>query len=134
QCRLDSTDDLDGDVGTLELFEVLGRCPVAAEVKRRIRCTGLRRASVGRWLLGHGLAPWQKGAPSTLTSPVFITGLSGGVPRWHRSSRTGYVSVHGWPGSAPDPSVGASAGSAAGFATGSAAGSASGDGKAGGGS
>ena len=75
-------------------------------------------------------SPAKNGSPSysqrqlraTSCAVSRITGLPGGMPRWHRSSRTGYVAVHGWPGSALDPSVGASAGSA------------SGDGKGGGGS
>src|SRR5215218_4838008 len=67
-------------------------------------------------------SPAKNGSPShsqrqlraTRCAVSCITGLSGGVPRWHRSSRTWYVAVHGWPGSPPDPSVGASAGSASG--------------------
>src|SRR3954451_19081086 len=67
-------------------------------------------------------SPAKKGNPSysqrqfraTSCAVSCITGLSGGTPRSHRSSRTGYVAVHGWPGSGSDPSVGASAGSLSG--------------------
>src|SRR5262245_4231051 len=75
-------------------------------------------------------SPAKNGSPSysqrqlraTRCAVSCITALSGGVPRWHRSSSTGNVAVQGWPGPAPDPSVGASGGSV------------SGDGKGGGGS
>src|SRR4029453_950930 len=75
-------------------------------------------------------SPAKNGSPSysqrqlraTRCAVSCITGLSGGGPKWTRYSRPGYVAVHGWPGSAPDLSVGASADSA------------SGDGKGGGGS
>ncbi len=30
------------------------------------RCTELRSAAIGRWLLAHGLAPWPKGSPPVL--------------------------------------------------------------------
>ncbi|GDY33043.1 hypothetical protein GTS_46760 [Gandjariella thermophila] len=30
------------------------------------RCAELRSASIGRWLLGRGLAPWPKGQPPRL--------------------------------------------------------------------
>jgi hypothetical protein len=30
-------------------------------------CTELRSAAIGRWLLGHHLAPWPAGAPPVLT-------------------------------------------------------------------
>src|SRR6516162_8378116 len=67
-------------------------------------------------------SPAKNGSPShsqrqlraTSCAVSCITGLSGGVPRWHRSSRTRYVAVHGWPDSASAPSVGAAAGSASG--------------------
>src|SRR4051794_12713339 len=67
-------------------------------------------------------SPAKKGSPSyshrqfraTSCAVSCITGLSGGTPRSHRSSRTEYVAVQGWPGSGSDPSVGASAGSGSG--------------------
>lgn len=30
------------------------------------RCTELRSAAIGKWLLDHGLAPWPKGSPPKL--------------------------------------------------------------------
>src|SRR3954464_7724025 len=67
-------------------------------------------------------SPAKKGSPSyshrqlraTSCAASCITGLSGGMPRLHRSSRTRYVAVHGWPDSAPDPPGGASASSGSG--------------------
>ena len=45
---------------------VHGRAAIPLSGSFWARCTELRSASVGRWLLAHRLAPWPKGSPPTL--------------------------------------------------------------------
>jgi len=47
------------------------------------RCTELRSADVGRWLISQRLAPWPKGSPPTL----LLAHLGGNAFRLARSDR-----------------------------------------------
>jgi hypothetical protein len=53
-------DHVDVDLG------VYGHAAIPLSESFWARCTELRSAAVGRWLLGHHLAPWPTGAPPTL--------------------------------------------------------------------
>jgi hypothetical protein len=45
---------------------ISGRATVRLSESFRARCTELRSADVGRWLLSQRLAPWPKGDPPSL--------------------------------------------------------------------
>ena len=57
------------DVGWTEIVLDLGGEVVVVPVSASFweRCSELRSAAVGRWLLGNRLAPWPKGRPPQLT-------------------------------------------------------------------
>jgi hypothetical protein len=58
-----------------------GRASVPLSGSFWARCTELRSADIGRWLVGERLAPWPKGNPPSLS----LTHLGGNAFRLTRS-------------------------------------------------
>jgi hypothetical protein len=58
-----------------------GRARVSLSGSFWARCTELRSADIGRWLVGERLAPWPKGNPPSLS----LTHLGGNAFRLTRS-------------------------------------------------
>jgi hypothetical protein len=64
-------------------LDTSGRAAVPLSGSFWARCTELRSADVGRWLLSQRLAPWPKGNPPSLS----LVHLGGNAFRLARSDR-----------------------------------------------
>jgi hypothetical protein len=60
-----------------------GRAAVPLSASFWGTCTELRSAAIGRWLIGHHLAPWRRGTPPT----VELEHVTGNVFRLHEPRR-----------------------------------------------